>query len=139
MPRFILDTDCFSLYQRRSEPLTSRLLRTSPADLAITIITVEEQLRGRLAQVSKAATPTKLAEAYYWLNETVELLKLMPTIGFDAECASIFERLRAERIRIGTQDLRIAAVALRHGGELVTGNTQDFERVPGLRLVDWTK
>ncbi len=53
MSLFVLDTDHLSLYQRGVEPLTSKLLEVeySPDELAITIISVEEQLRGRLAQV----------------------------------------------------------------------------------------
>lgn len=64
MTLFVLDTDHLSLYQRGVEPLVSRLLSHSPDELAITIITVEEQLRGRLAQIRKAATAAHLSESY---------------------------------------------------------------------------
>ena len=40
--------------------------------------------------------------------------------------------LRTPRIRIGAQDLRIAAIALLCGFTVVTGNVRDFSQVPGL-------
>ncbi|MEH2059839.1 MAG: hypothetical protein V7K97_27520 [Nostoc sp.] len=43
-----------------------------------------------------------------------------------------------QRIRIRTQDLRIAAITLLVNGILVTHNRKDFEKVPNLRLQDWT-
>ena len=38
---------------------------------------------------------------------------------------------------IGPHDLQIAAVALRHELMLVTHNTSEFSRIPGLKLEDW--
>jgi len=46
--------------------------------------------------------------------------------------------MKQQRIRIGSQDLRIAAVTLANEGILVTRNSSDFKQVPGLTLVDWT-
>ena len=48
-----------------------------------------------------------------------------------------FMRLRRERIRIGTQDLKIASIALHTGALLLSANLRDFEKVPGLRVEDW--
>jgi tRNA(fMet)-specific endonuclease VapC len=41
------------------------------------------------------------------------------------------------RAPIGPNDLMIAAIALAHDLTLVTHNTAEFSRVPGLRLDDW--
>lgn len=83
MTLYVLDTDHLSLYQRDVEPLTSKLLAIehSPDELAITIVTVEEQLRGRLVQVKKATTTARLAEAYHWLHETFDQLSRLPVLN----------------------------------------------------------
>lgn len=44
----------------------------------------------------------------------------------------------AKRIRVGTMDMRIAAIALSQGLTLLIRNTRDFGRVPGLLTEDWT-
>ena len=138
MSLFILDTDHLSLYQRAAEPLLSKLLSHPPDELAITIITVEEQLRGRLAQIKRAATGVHLNECYRWLGETVDQLARLPVIHFDDKAAAIYETLLSQKVRIGTQDLRIAAIVLSRNAVLLTRNRQDFSRVPGLQLDDWT-
>lgn len=42
------------------------------------------------------------------------------------------------KIRIGTQDLRIAAIVISQNAILVTRNQRDFSRIPGLQFEDWT-
>jgi len=59
-------------------------------------------------------------------------------MGFDQHAQTIFRSLRAQRVRIGTQDLRIAAIALSQGTILVTRNQQDFTALPSLPTVDWS-
>lgn len=49
-----------------------------------------------------------------------------------------YEALKRQRIRIGTSDLRIAAIALVHGATVLTRNLRDFRQVPGLVAEDWT-
>jgi len=137
---FVLDTDHLSLYQRGVEPLTSKLLEVehSPDELAITIISVEEQMRGRLAQVRSATTAARLAQAYHWLHETFDQLSRFPVLGFDDAAATAYHDLLARKLRIGTQDLRIAAIVFSRGGVLLTRNAQDFGRISGLQIDDWT-
>jgi tRNA(fMet)-specific endonuclease VapC len=45
--------------------------------------------------------------------------------------------LRAERVRIGSQDLKIACIALANNAVLLTANLRDFEQVPGLLVENW--
>ena len=63
----------------------------------------------------------------------------MICLPFDDVAATIFDKLRGQKIRIGTNDLAIAAITLSVNGILVTRNAVDFQRVPGLVFEDWTK
>ncbi|MCT7982610.1 type II toxin-antitoxin system VapC family toxin [Laspinema sp. A4] len=49
-----------------------------------------------------------------------------------------YQDLIQQRIRIGTQDLKIGAIALSRNTILVTRNRRDFEQIPGLQWEDWT-
>jgi tRNA(fMet)-specific endonuclease VapC len=60
-------------------------------------------------------------------------------LPFDAAAAAIFDELRGQKLRIGTNDLAIAAITLSTGGVLLTRNAVDFERIPNLLFEDWTK
>jgi tRNA(fMet)-specific endonuclease VapC len=73
MTLYILDTDHLSLYGRNDPSLIERL-QTNSVILTTTAINVEEQLRGRLAQVAEAKVGISLANSYRWLSETVKLL-----------------------------------------------------------------
>jgi len=59
-------------------------------------------------------------------------------LPYDVEAQLQFTHLRRQQVRIGTQDLRIAAIALSKNATLVTRNTRDFAKVPGLHMVDWS-
>jgi tRNA(fMet)-specific endonuclease VapC len=52
---------------------------------------------------------------------------------------AIFDNMRKQRVRIGTMDLRIAAIALAQNLVVLTRNSKDFNQVPGLQIEDWTK
>jgi tRNA(fMet)-specific endonuclease VapC len=78
-------------------------------------------------------------KAYARLQRGQEFYQRMGCLPFDETAAAIFDQLRAQKIRIGTNDLAIAAIALSVSGVLVTRNTLDFQRVPGLAMEDWTK
>lgn len=59
-------------------------------------------------------------------------------LDFDEAAASLYETLLERKIRIGTQDLKIAAIVLSRDGVLVTRNQRDFAKVPNLVLEDWS-
>jgi tRNA(fMet)-specific endonuclease VapC len=64
-------------------------------------------------------------------------------LSFDGEDAAFAGDLRATLAArgtpIGPYDLLIAGQALRHRATLVTANTREFARVPGLKVEDWTQ
>lgn len=59
-------------------------------------------------------------------------------LNFTEEAKDHFSNLINQKIRIGTQDLKIAAIALSVNGIIVTRNQKDFSKVPNLPLEDWT-
>jgi tRNA(fMet)-specific endonuclease VapC len=65
-------------------------------------------------------------------------LKILNILKFDLAACAIYKELRRQRIRIGTQDLRIAAIVLANNAILVTRNYRDFSQVSDLLQEDWT-
>ena len=59
-------------------------------------------------------------------------------LQYDEKSQSIYQTFRTQRIRIETQDLRIASIVLANKGILLTRNLRDFEKVPGLNIEDWS-
>ncbi|MFO7538414.1 MAG: type II toxin-antitoxin system VapC family toxin [Chloroflexota bacterium] len=135
---YILDTDHVSLLQRGQEPIIANLSRVGLAYRAVTIVTVAEQVQGRLAMVRRARTEAAAGRAFANLQTTTTFYESIRVLPYDEEAQLRFNQLRQQKIRIGTQDLRIAAIALSYGATIVTRNTLDFERVPGLKLTDWS-
>ncbi len=136
---YILDTDHLSLIQRR-HPIASDRYKTHARDrIFITAITAEEQLRGRLAVIHQTSQqPAQLITAYANFLKTLADLRELNVLTFDEDAAQHFQRLRQIKLRIGTQDLKIASIALAHSAILVTRNQRDFLQVPDLVLDDWT-
>ncbi|MEH2359932.1 hypothetical protein [Nostoc sp.] len=75
MSLWILDTDHISLFQQQHPVVTKRISAVNPEDIAITIITIEEQLRGRFNVIRKASSSDTLVLAYAKLQATLEFFK----------------------------------------------------------------
>ena len=138
MIRVILDTDHVSLQERGHLPLRARLASLPPGAIAVSVVTVEEMLRGRFAILARRSEGEARVRAYAKFLETVLFFSSIPVIPFDSACEQQFQVLRTMRLRVGSQDLRIAATALVHNVVLATRNRRDFEQVPGLMLDDWS-
>jgi len=104
-----------------------------------TIITVEEQLRGRFAMIARSRSASEWVAAYSAFQQTLDDLMQLRLLPFDDQAAAEFIRLKASVKQVGTQDLKIAAVVLSVGGVLVTRNQRDFARISGLAIEDWTR
>lgn len=138
MPLYILNTDHLSLIER-GEPKVSAQFRIVPdTNVAVSIISYEEQLRGRLAVISQGKTPDLLSQAYLRLREMQNFFCALRIIDFDDKANAIWSGLRQKHRRIGTMDLRIAATALAAEAVLVTRNTQDFADIENLKLDNWS-
>jgi tRNA(fMet)-specific endonuclease VapC len=137
MTLYVFDTDHLSLYGRNHPVLIDRLQNHSIV-LITTGINIEEQLRGRLAQIAEAKSGAVLCNAYRWLSETVKMLSVFEVLQFTEAAQAIYQDLKSQRIRIGTQDLRIASIVLAHGGILLSRNARDFDQIPNLTIENWT-
>lgn len=138
MSLWILDTDHLSLLQREHPVVTQRVNQVNPQLIATTIITAEEQLRGRLDVIRRASSANELILAYTRLRDTLDDLRSINLFDFNQDADNCYENLVRQRIRIGTRDLRIAAITLSVNGILVTRNRKDFVQVPNLTIEDWT-
>jgi len=135
---WILDTDHVSLFQHNHPAIHQRINAIGSQAIAVTIVTFEEQIYGRLNRIRRANSEDQLLLSYRNLKATLDYFKSIDVINFDQQAYGYFSELVRQRIRVGTQDLRIAAIALSQGGIIVTRNRKDFEKVPGLQIEDWT-
>jgi tRNA(fMet)-specific endonuclease VapC len=116
--------------------LRSRLDQSN-VDAVTTIISVEEELGGWLSQVNKCRDSDLQINIYARLAERVSFLARWTVLQIDAESLAQFRAFRKQGIRIGTQDLKIACIALAHDATVLTRNLVDFQQVPGLRVENW--
>ncbi len=137
----ILDTDHLSILDRdtiEAFNLGRRLASIPPEEVAVTIITYEEQMRGWFAVIAQARTNSQQVEAYRKLRRFINQFSHINLIDYNAEAANKFEQLRQAKVRIGTKDLRIAAICLANDATLLTRNLKDFGQVPNLKVEDWS-
>lgn len=137
----ILDTDHFTVLRYSDDSryaiLTQRLLASEDQRIVTTVITVEEQMRGWLAEINRWRDIRRQRSAYDRLAMLVEFLNEWETLRIDEDAVDRFDYLQKQRIRIGTQDLKIAAIALAQSALLLSANLRDFRRVPGLNVRNW--
>ena len=137
----VLDTDHMSLLEWGSDSaarLRERLADCDESGVATTIVNYEEQMRGWMAYIAGARSLADQVEAYRRLRSHLDNYRQIPVLDFDREAADVYQQLRRSRIRIGTMDLKIAAIVIALDATLLTRNRRDFEKVPGLKYADWT-
>lgn len=95
-------------------------------------------MRGWLSRAAQANTPAKMLIAYARLKKHIETFNGLPIFPFDENAIAEFERLRQAHIRIGTMDMKIAAIVLANNGVLLSRNLAHFSKVPDLQVEDWS-
>jgi tRNA(fMet)-specific endonuclease VapC len=135
----VLDTDMLTLVEEGHPAVSRRFLQQRPEDVAITVLTVEEQLSGWYTALRKAKEPKKLAWAYRRLTDSLRFFARLQILTYNEAAIERYENLRKRKVKIKRMDLRIAATTLEHNAILVTRNSKDFSQVPGLVIEDWTK
>lgn len=137
----LLDTDHLSVlaYAEHSQyaVLAERILACPDEDFRACIISFEEQMRGWLAAVNRCRKPREFVRPYQKLADLARFFRNWELLPFCEKSAAKLEELKAQKLRVATQDLKIAAIALVNGALLLTANTIDFERVPNLSFENW--
>ncbi len=138
----ILDTNHLTVIQRQSEPaysiLSSRLANFSPSDVVSTIINVEEQMRGWLSVIASAKNKEKEVNAYHKLHNLLSFFSDFTILEYDEFAAQEFNNLQKLRLKVGTMDLKIAAITISNKAMLLSSNLVDFQKIPHLQVADWT-
>ena len=129
---YLLDTNiCIYVMKNTYNSLTERLLATNPDDVAVSAITVYELEYG--------------AAKSNWGERTRENMRIFLSpfaiLPFDSKDAIVAGQIRAHLASrgdlIGPYDIQIAAQGIARDLTVVTHNTNEFSRVPGLKLNDW--
>jgi tRNA(fMet)-specific endonuclease VapC len=138
---YILDTDHISIFDRSgpaARPLLAKLARVNPNQVATTIITYEEQMRGWLSYTAKTSIIADQVAAYQKLERHIANYRKILVLSFDEKAGEVFHTLRKQYPRLGTMDLKIAAIAMANQSTLLTRNTKDFGQIRNLSIEDWT-
>jgi len=130
--RYILDTNIVSYWMRGDPHILPQIQMKRPCDLAITLITYAEIRYGINKSKERRKERDKKLSA---ITSTVEVLPM--DIGAADHYADIRVALEQRGVPISERDLQIAATARSLGLTVVTHNTREFYRVPGLQVEDW--
>jgi tRNA(fMet)-specific endonuclease VapC len=128
---FLLDTDAISeVFKKKPLPAYLSWLATVPkAEQFTSAISVGELFRGAF----RSADPER-----HLVNIESRVLPTITVLPYDVEIARVYGEIQAHLADAGQTvadgDLQIAATALHHSLELVTGNLRHFERIPGIRI-----
>lgn len=137
--QYILDTDTATYHQLGRETIVRHLHQVPSDEIATTVITMYEQMRGRLAAINRKQPLEQLKLAFQKLQLTQIYYCRVPVLPFDDKAAAWFQRLESQKLQIGIQDLRIAAIVLAHDAVLITSNLRHFELVPNLKVDNWNR
>jgi tRNA(fMet)-specific endonuclease VapC len=135
---WILDTDHMTHWQRSHPSVLRHLGQIDRTVYGTTVVSLEEQMRGRLGQINQVSSVERIRFAYAAFQNTYSFYQRTQVFEFTYGAELQYAELLKQRIRVGTQDLRIAAIALSLNATVVTCNVRDFGRVPGLATEDWT-
>ena len=131
--RYMLDTNiCIYIIKNKPKKVIIELKRHKPSEICVSSITYAELTHG--VEKSMAVEKNRLALALLFSN--IEVL------DFDIKAAIHYGKIRAylekQGTLIGPLNMMIAAHAMSLGYTVVTNNIKEFQRVPDLKLENWT-
>ncbi len=126
------DTDMLTLYREGESNVVRRVQANPLRALAVTIISVEEQLSGWYTHLRRATGAEIMARAYQHFTDCVEALTQFQLLFFTEAAIGRYEDLKKQKLNVANMDLRIAATVLHSDGTLVSHNPGKCARPPGL-------
>jgi tRNA(fMet)-specific endonuclease VapC len=139
MSLYVFDTDHLSLYQTGHPRVVANILLHLTDRLAISVISIEEQLTGWQRALHQARDDARRAEVYRRMALTVESWSGWPVLPFGVAAMARHAALLRQRLNVASNDLKIAATALENNATVVTRNLRGFGRVPGSPCEDWSQ
>ena len=136
---YVLDTDTYSNLLRGYGPIKRRVLNAPVGSVYLCAITSEEVLRGRLDYINqlRGRKDPSLPLAYDFLLDVLRDLNRFSILRYDEDADRLYRSWPAHVKRVGTQDCRIAAVAIVNGFTVVTANTAHFSKITD-QYEDWS-
>jgi tRNA(fMet)-specific endonuclease VapC len=129
---YLLDTNtCIQYLRKRSSSVVQRIHSTAAADIRLCSVVRAELLTGALRSARPAANRARV-DAF---------VQQFVSLPFDDAAAEAYAQIRAhlesQGRPISIHDMLIAAIGLVHNLTVVTHNSAEFGRVPGLVIEDW--
>ncbi len=134
------DADVLSDILQGHAVLVHRASQVPLGEQSVPIVVVEEIFRGRLNSIRQAeAGKVKLTveRAYQLFEATMNAFRHIVILPYTSRAETLYQRWRSQGIRVGTHDLRIAAICVARQATLISRNRQDFQHVPELRIEYW--
>ena len=128
---FALDSNTLIYFFKGEGRVTARMSAHAPSEIGIPVVVLYELETG----IAKSQQPQKRRKQ---LDALLAVTMILPLDRAAArQSASLRARLEKAGTPLGPMDFLIAGIALAQDATLVTRNTGEFSRVPGLRTVDW--
>lgn len=129
---YLLDTNiCIYLIKKQPIQVVKRIKSIKPYQILLSAITLAELEYGAFKSSQTQKNRTNL----------LNFVSGFQILAFDDRDAEYYGYLRAHLEKlgkmIGPYDLQIAAQALQRNITLVSNNTKEFQRVPGIKLENW--
>lgn len=138
MSLYVFDTDTLTLFGRLHPAVVRNVMLHLADDIRVTAVTVEEQIGGWYSAIRAARTPQQIEAAYTHFTDSVRQLASWDALPFTAAAVQRYQALLRQKLNVGGNDLRIAAIALDAGAIVVTRNRRDFGRIPGVQCENWS-
>jgi tRNA(fMet)-specific endonuclease VapC len=136
----VFDTDILTEILSGNPAYAERIATVPVPEQAVSIVTVEEIVRGRLNVIRQAEAGKgriALEQAYRLFEATLGDLREVRILSYTEPAETLLKAWRKQRLKGSTHDLRIAASCIATSATLITRNRRDFQDIPGLSVEFW--